>query len=59
MKIISELTEVCTVTLNRHQFVSAFVLAFKEFLKTDYYGFLESGENKIDLRTLPLERLET
>lgn len=59
MKINGERTEVCTVTLNRHQFVSAFVLAFKEFLKTDYYGFLERGENKIDMRTLPLERLET
>lgn len=58
MQMIGERNEVCTVTLNRHQFVSAFVLAFKEFLKTDYYGFLERGENKIDLRTLPLKRLE-
>lgn len=47
-----------TATFHRKQFVSAFVQAFKEFLKTDYYGFLESGENTLDLRTLPLERLE-
>ena len=43
--------------LDRRQFVSAFVRAFKPFLETDYLAFLHSGENKFDLRSLPLDRL--
>lgn len=43
--------------LDRHQFVNEFVRAFKEFLKTDYIAFLESGETKFDLRLLPLDGL--
>jgi len=37
--------------LDRRQFVSAFVRAFKPFLETDYLAFLHSGENKFDLRS--------
>jgi len=43
--------------LDRRQFVSAFAQAFKQFLETDYLAFLNSGENKFDLRLLPLDRL--
>jgi hypothetical protein len=43
--------------LDRRQFVSAFVQAFKQFLETDYLAFLNSGENKFDLRILPLDGL--
>ena len=42
---------------DRRQFVSAFIQAFKQFLKTDYLAFLKSGEIKFDLRRLPIERL--
>jgi len=43
--------------LDRHQFVSAFVDSFQNFLRTSYPAFLESGENKLDLRALPIEKL--
>lgn len=39
------------------QFVAAFAQAFKQFLETNYLVFLESGESKFDLRTLPLDGL--
>ena len=42
---------------HRQQFVSAFAQAFRQFLKTDYLAFLESGETKFDLRVLPLDKL--
>jgi hypothetical protein len=43
--------------LERRQLVEAFVIAFSEFLQTSYPAFLQSDENKFDLRTLPLDRL--
>jgi hypothetical protein len=43
--------------LDRRQFVGAFVDAFQDFLKTSYRTFLESGENKFDLRILPIGKL--
>jgi hypothetical protein len=58
MKILGERSEVCQVTLDRREFVAAFVRAFKEFLKTDYLGFLARGENRIDLRDMPLDGIE-
>jgi hypothetical protein len=43
--------------LNQRQFVGAFVDAFQDFLRTSYPAFLESDENKFNLRSLPLEKL--
>jgi hypothetical protein len=37
--------------------VGAFIKAFQNFLRTSYPAFLESSENKFDLRVLPLEKL--
>jgi hypothetical protein len=42
---------------NRHQFVSAFAQAFKQFLETNYLAFVADGEAQVDLRILPLDRL--
>jgi len=42
---------------DHHQFVSAFAQTFKQFLETDYLAFLKGGENRFDLRILPLDRL--
>lgn len=41
----------------RRQFVNSFSQAFREFLETSYPAFLDSTENKFDLRTLPIDRL--
>jgi hypothetical protein len=57
MKLIGMREEVGIFTFDRVAFVRAFVCAFQEFLKTDYLGFLENGQIHIDLRTLPLDRL--
>ncbi len=43
--------------LDRRQFVGAFVGAFQNFLRTSYPAFLESDENKFDLRVLPIGNL--
>jgi hypothetical protein len=43
--------------LDRRQFVGAFVEAFQDFLRMSYPAFMESGENKFDLRVLPLKKL--
>jgi hypothetical protein len=43
--------------LERRQFVGAFVEAFQNFLRTSYPSFLESSENKFDLRVLPIGKL--
>jgi hypothetical protein len=42
---------------DRQEFVSAFARAFKQFLKTDYLAFLESGTTQFDLCLLPIDRL--
>ncbi len=42
---------------DRHQWVSAFVQAFQDFLALDYAAFLEGEETRFDLSTLPLDRL--
>lgn len=43
---------ICAVTADRRAFVDEFIRAFKEFLKTDYLGFLENGDLRCDLRSL-------
>ncbi|HLO27511.1 MAG TPA: hypothetical protein VK249_00155 [Anaerolineales bacterium] len=45
------------VILDPQQFVRAFAHSFKQFLETDYLAFLNSAENRFDLRSLPLDRL--
>ena len=57
-KAAGEGDKIHAVVLERRQFVGAFVRTFKEFLKTDYLGFIEDGKLKVDLRALPLERLD-
>ena len=47
-----EPTLICDVTADRQAFVDEFIRAFKEFLNTDYLGFLENGELRCDLRSL-------
>lgn len=57
-KVEPEATQtILDATLDRLQFVRAFAQAFKQFLETDYLAFLNSGENKFDLRLLPLDKL--
>ena len=56
--VIPEPFVMVDATLERRAFVATFLEAFEKFLSMNYLAFLESDENKFDLRELPLDDLK-